>query len=388
MKCAILNQKGRVCMLKFNTGKFKLMQITDIQDTQFTSKDTIDFISAALEKEKPDLVVFTGDQVKSYGFSMVLGSKKENIKKTIRNILAPLEEKNVPFTYTYGNHDVPKKTGDYDYQTDIYESSPCCINGEAFARYKRTDTVCIPVYSEDGKTPVTALYMIDNCGKLPGGGNGVHPDQMDWMDSTSDALAKINGGKKVPSLVFQHIPVYEMYEMLDEVTEDTEGAIEGNCRKRGHFYKVTDEMKARGEFMGESIACPGTPSEQFDRWLKMGNIMGAYFGHDHNNCFTGNVRGINLGYTPGAGFNVYGPDVNRGVRLFEFDENEEGYETRVLFYKDILGTKVHNEVKRYIYNRAPSSVTAAKPLIYKGVAGLVGINALIVGTAVYKKGRK
>lgn len=375
-------------MLKFNGGKFRLMQITDIQDTQFTSRDTIDFIKAALEKEKPDLVVFTGDQVKSYGFSMVLGSKNENIKKTIRNILAPLEEKGIPFTYVYGNHDVPKKTGDYDFQTDIYENSPCCANKEAFARYKRTDSLCIPVYSEDGRKPVVAFYMIDNCGKLPDGGNGVHPDQMDWMDETSAAISEINGGEKVPSLVFQHIPVYEMYEMLDEVPKGTEGAIEGNCRRRNHFYKATDEMKARGEFMGESVACPGTPSEQFERWLKMGNIMGAYFGHDHNNCFTGNVRGIDLGYTSGAGFNVYGPDLNRGVRIFDFEENKQGYETRVTYYKDILGGKVHNELKRYIYNNAPSSVDAAKPMIYKGAAGLAGITALIAAAAIRKNKKR
>jgi len=375
-------------MIRYKNGKFKLMQITDIQDTQFTSRDTIDFISAALEKEKPDLVVFTGDQVKSYGFSMILGSKSENIKKTIQNILAPLEVRNIPFTYVYGNHDVPKKTCDYDFQTDIYESSPCCVNKESFARFNRTDSMCIPIYSEDGTKPLFALYLIDNCGKLPGHGNGVTAEQIDWMDETSAALAEKNNGEKVPSLAFQHIPVYEMYEMLNEVSKNTEGAIEGNHRKPGHYYKITDEMKARGEFMGESIACPGTPSEQFERWVKMGNIVGAFFGHDHNNCFTGDVRGINLGYTPGAGFNVYGPDLNRGVRIFELDENKPGYETRMVFYKDLLGNNVHNEVKKYIYNKAPSSVSAAKPMIYKGVAGLVGVNALIAASVIYKKKKK
>lgn len=375
-------------MLKFQNGKFRLMQITDIQDTQFTSKDTIDFITAALEKEKPDLVVLTGDQVKSYGFSMFLGSREDNIRKTIKNILAPLEKTGTAFTYVYGNHDVPKKSGDYDFQTDIYESSPCCVNNEAFARFNRTDCLCIPVYSGDGKKPEAALYLIDNCGKLPGGGNGVNSCQMDWMDETNNALSALNGNEKVPALVFQHIPVYEMYELPDEVPQKTKGAVEGNCRKRGHYYKATDEMKARGEFMGENIACPGTPSEQFDRWIKMGNIMGAYFGHDHNNCFTGNVRGVDLGYTPGAGFNVYGPDLNRGVRIFEFDENKPGYETRMVFYKDILGNKVHNELKKFIYNKAPSSVSAAKPMIYKGVAGLVGAGALITASEIYKKNHR
>lgn len=374
-------------MLKFNGGKFKLMQITDIQDTQFTSRDTLDFITAALKKEKPDLVVFTGDQVKSYGFSMLLGSKEENIKKTIKNFLAPLEAQNIPFTYVYGNHDVPKKTGDYAFQTDIYEGSPCCVNYESFARLNRTDCMCIPLYSEDGARPIFALYLIDNCSKLPDGGNGASEEQMNWMEEASAALAEKNNGEKVSGLVFQHIPVYEMYELLDEVPKGTEGAIEGNCRRLGHYYKITDEMKARGEFMGENVACPGTPSEQFNRWVKMESIVGAFFGHDHNNCFTGKVRGIQLGYTPGAGFNVYGPDLNRGVRIFEFDEKKQGYETRMVFYKDLLGSKVHNELKKFIYNKAPSSMSVAKPMIYKGVAGLVGTAALITASLIYKKKR-
>ena len=57
--------------LKFRpNGKFRIMQIADIQDTQITSKDTIELIEAALDKDKPDLVVFTGDQIKGYGFTL------------------------------------------------------------------------------------------------------------------------------------------------------------------------------------------------------------------------------------------------------------------------------------------------------------------------------
>lgn len=375
-------------MLRYNGGKFRIMQITDIQDTQFTSRDTTDFISAALDREKPDLVVFTGDQVKSYGFSMFLGPREKNIKKTIENILKPLEDRRVPFAFLYGNHDVPKKTGDYDFQTDVYESSPCCINGEAYSRLNRTDSISFVIYSGDGKKPLLTLFLFDNCGKLPGGGNGVSEEQRDRMDRDIEDIAALNGGEKVPALVFQHIPIYEMYEMLEEVPEGTVGALEGNCTRRGHYYKLTEEMTARGEFMGERVACPGTLTDQFERWEKAGNILGAYFGHDHNNCFTGTVRGIDLGYTPGAGFNVYGPDVNRGVRIFDFDENRPGYETRMVFYKDVLGDRVHNELKRYIYNNAPSSVDAAKPMIYKGVAGLAGVTAAVTAAAVLKKKRK
>lgn len=56
--------------MRFNSdGKFKIMQITDIQEIPKVSPDTLKLINAALESEKPDLAVFTGDQIKGYGVS-------------------------------------------------------------------------------------------------------------------------------------------------------------------------------------------------------------------------------------------------------------------------------------------------------------------------------
>ena len=47
--------------MKFNKGKkFKIMQITDIQEIPAVSPDTIALLEAAIETEKPDLVVYTG----------------------------------------------------------------------------------------------------------------------------------------------------------------------------------------------------------------------------------------------------------------------------------------------------------------------------------------
>ena len=54
--------------MKFNKdGKFKIMQITDIQEIYNVSNDTLKLLEAAVEKEKPDLVIYTGDQIKGYG---------------------------------------------------------------------------------------------------------------------------------------------------------------------------------------------------------------------------------------------------------------------------------------------------------------------------------
>ena len=65
--------------LKFNNGKFRIMQIADIQDTQRTSDATVRFIREALKRAQPDLVVFTGDQIKGYGFNLMGGDNKKKL---------------------------------------------------------------------------------------------------------------------------------------------------------------------------------------------------------------------------------------------------------------------------------------------------------------------
>ena len=97
---------GKTADLYFRAdGKFRIMQVADTQDTQVTSKDTLAFLAAALDEAKPDLVVFTGDQFKGYGVSFLLGEREANYKKAIDNLIAPLEQRGISFTFVFGNHD-------------------------------------------------------------------------------------------------------------------------------------------------------------------------------------------------------------------------------------------------------------------------------------------
>lgn len=57
-------------MIKFNDDKkLKIMQITDIQEIPNVSADTLNLLNSALDKEQPDLVILTGDQIKGYGIT-------------------------------------------------------------------------------------------------------------------------------------------------------------------------------------------------------------------------------------------------------------------------------------------------------------------------------
>ena len=77
--------------------KFKIMQITDMQEIPAVSPDTTALIEAAVEAEKPDLVVLTGD----LSFNGEKGSHQKLAQK-----LEQLREKNIQVAVIPGNHDI------------------------------------------------------------------------------------------------------------------------------------------------------------------------------------------------------------------------------------------------------------------------------------------
>lgn len=360
-------------MLRFHNGKFKIMQIADIQDTQITSPDTLRFIKRAIEKERPDLIVFSGDQVKSYGINIKRGNPVLNMQQTVCNILTSLSETNTPFTYVFGNHDAPDNESKQA-QIDIYEAYDNCVNRFAVNRLKQSEGICLTVQNGEDNVPALLLYLMDTHGNNAGVYDGVTDEQIEWIKATNQSIK--DEYSTVPALLFQHIPVYEMYDILEEVPKGQISGIEGNNSHREHFYTVTEEMRRRGEYMGENIACPKNKNGEFDALVSMGNVMGAFFGHDHNNCFTGNLKGIELGYTPGAGFHVYGPGFQRGVRIIECNEGENSFTTRMVTYSDLFGTKVKEKAKCKFYNHAPSSVDAVMPTVKKIGAVSLGVGVI------------
>ena len=82
--------------LRFKEGKFKIAQFTDIHwDPSNTRSESVpDSLLAVLEKERPDLVVMTGD--------IVTGRPAE---QGWTNIMAMMQKAGIPYAVTMGNHD-------------------------------------------------------------------------------------------------------------------------------------------------------------------------------------------------------------------------------------------------------------------------------------------
>ncbi|MDR0532150.1 MAG: hypothetical protein LBG83_08815, partial [Oscillospiraceae bacterium] len=140
---------------------------------------------------------------------------------------------------------------------------------------------------------------------------------------------------------------------------------------------------------GELPSAPDINAGLFDAAQEKGEMIGMFFGHDHNNGFHGKVRGIPLGYAPSAGYNAYGPGRRRGVRVFHLNQNDlREYSTKVITDNELLGDSPLPNLMT-LYDRMPSSFGAAKPMIRKGVAGLaLGVGAAVALAVLGKKRKK
>lgn len=158
--------------MRFNSdGKFKIMQITDIQEIPKVSPDTLKLINAALENEKPDLAVFTGDQIKGYGVSYKGRGDEltENVAETVRTLLKPVTDRHIPFAVTFGNHDRQVGISNEEQFEKIYKALPGCI-GEQAEGIDGGGTYNIPILSSDGKRTAFHIYLFDSGTDAKGGG--------------------------------------------------------------------------------------------------------------------------------------------------------------------------------------------------------------------------
>ncbi|MCM1114782.1 MAG: metallophosphoesterase family protein [Clostridium sp.] len=355
-------------MLQFNKDTFKIMQIADTQEGRRVSPDTIDLINAALDKAKPDLVVYSGDQI--WGKTAFKGNK-ELVTDVLDKLTKPVRSRHIPFTICFGNHD--RQVGlSNEEQFDIYKSFDYFI-GESAEGIDGVANHVIEIM--DGEELKFLLYLIDSHSSLEIGYDNVHQNQIDWYRQTRDSYAE-KYGRLIPSIVIQHIPLCEVFELLTEVKKNTKGAVRGFRTHANRFYVLNKDKVNPDGFMKESPADPQENSGEFAAFKEKGEVLGVYFGHDHNNSYNGKVDGIDLGYTQGAGFHVYGPGKDRGVRIIELKKNGT-FDTYDLRFKDLVGNKVKEPFRYAMFQIMPTNMFDAVNRAVKFFAG-VGILAVIV----------
>ena len=336
--------------LNFKNKQFRIMQVADTQEGKNVSPDTLALLNAAIEAEKPDLVVYSGDQI--WNFASFRGNE-DTVKDVLSKLTEPAYSRDIPFTICFGNHD--RQVGvSNERQFEIYKTIPHFV-GENAPGVDGCANHVIEI-AKDGEI-VFLLYCMDSHTSLKIGYDHVHENQLEWYRKTRDEYEK-KCGRVVPSIVIQHIPVPEVLELLTEVKRGTKGAVQGFRNHAGKWF-VLDKNKVNPTgFMKESPADPMTNGGQFDAMAEKGDVVGIYFGHDHINSFNGKVRGIDVGYTQGAGFHIYGPGLDRGVRIISL--NDDGtFETYDRRYRDLVGKNVKEKLRFALYQVMPTNIYEA-----------------------------
>lgn len=317
--------------LKFREdGKFRILHLTDIHDVEpemdddenriipeSRDKETLNVIEKLVEKTNPDLVVFGGDNISGYWEEFTYSL----VQSTIQKITKPIRDRNIPLCVVFGNHD-----GEEGFHTEFqmmqymeYQNCRSNLNDE---NVYGCGNCCVTIKSSKEDKDAFAIWLIDSNDYHPDeegrfGYDCVHDDQLQWYERKAKELKEANGGKPLPAILFQHITIQQSLDGFEEVTEKDDYTFE----RDGNYYKFGHEI-----LDGRIREKPCPPSmyydhrRQFESWKEQGDVIAAFFGHDHVNDFHIKIDGIHLYQTLGAGYFTYGKE--RGGRLIILDEND------------------------------------------------------------------
>lgn len=343
LSVGISAKSTRTTKLQFNEdGKFKILLMTDFQDNMILDSVIKDFIRASIEQEQPDLIVLDGDNISGNKFDTgIKALDMVMVKEGIDQFMSIFEEYGIPVTATFGNHDDDETLVSKEEQFEIYQQYDCFIGYDADPELYGCGNHNLPIYSSKNEyKPAYNLYVIDSGSYHPEGGyDHIRDDQVEWYLNTSKQLQAANGGEIVPSMVFQHIVVRDILETMEECPEGTPNSIQDGTYLDGspRYIKFKDEYYLRGN-VKEGPSPGNRYSSEFTTMAERGDVVAMFFGHDHNDSYEVNYKGIDLVLTPGFSFQSYGNE-DRGFRVINLDENDTStYESHLIKWQDIYGS--------------------------------------------------
>ncbi len=302
---------------------YKIIQFTDVhwESHQHGNASTLKVMNAVLEKEKPDMVVLTGD--------IVLSKYKnfEELKLAWHEVTKSIIKHRIPWVVTLGNHDSEGMCC----RDSVYQ---CFINLPYNLNQRKSACnydFCLPVYNSDSLVSAL-LYFFDSNDYPTIESNSkydcIHPNQIAQYQMTSDSYTRING-MPIPALAFFHIPIPEFRKLCDEDAE----AI-GHQKERVCSSEIENGL--------------------FAAMKKQGDIMGVFCGHDHNNDCIGEVEYIALAYGRRTGSNAYG-NLTKGARVIVLHQNQKTFDSWISLRRKNLSyyhySYQNNDVARKSQNK-------------------------------------
>lgn len=293
------DENGNWC---FTTDReFKIMHLTDIHIGGGFMSKTVDekalnAVATMVTREKPDLVIATGDIT----FPVPYRAGTFNNYSGIKAFANLMESLGVYWDVTFGNHDAEAYSyfdreaisafyENEDYKYCLFQSGPEDVDGygnHTIEVKNSNDVITQALILIDSQA-----YIKDNIiESIKGTYDNIHENQVQWYESEilrMNAENKAVSKKAVPvkSLAFFHIP---LVEMLDGWTEFKENG-----------YKDTENVDFIDGIMGEGgkvVYCGLGEDGMFEKMLELDSTKAMFNGHDHLNSATFEYKGVQFSY--------------------------------------------------------------------------------------------
>jgi len=296
--------------LRFRANRtFKIAQFADLhfgegEDVWWGPQQDINstrVMRKVLAMEKPDLVVFSGDQLTGNNIN-------KNATEYWKQVVAPCVEGGYRWAIVFGNHDdLSQQLGDRKILMTFDTSYPLSLSQIGPQNIHGVSNYYLPIYpsikskNNEEEIPASLMYFLDS-----GGGSYdeiVYPDQVEWYRNTSISL-KQKYQKTIPGVGFFHIPTEEYTGVYSEKL----------C-----FGMADDGIDTQAENNG-----------LFASFRDMGNVRATFVGHDHGNdwCCKSKVGTIHVCFGRHTGYGGYGTWA-RGSRIIVLGEDTETIVTYV-----------------------------------------------------------
>ena len=311
--------------LRFDeNGRFKILMLSDIQETLQYDERSLRDMDALIEKEQPDLVLLGGDICNG----LVLKTAQE-LGEYLDIFTAPMEKRGIPWAHVFGNHDhdIPVDAVE---KTLLYERYVHCVSKHTTGIHGTTNYM-LPIKAHESDEIAFAVWGMDtgnrieetsipyeedfekfNRPRVQGPWDILHFDQLMWYWNGSVELEK-HCGNTVSALMMMHIAPWEFQYVVD------------NPAYTGCKGSTVEQMNIG--YLNSGIVAAV---------LQRGDVKCIACGHSHEDCFEGEYAGLKMCLDACAGYSPYGIDELRGGRVFILNEQQpEKIETHMVHYSQM-----------------------------------------------------
>lgn len=293
--------KDYIFSLKY-VENFKIMQLADVQASSVEKcEEAFVDIKKMVEKEKPNLIVLSGDNIDVPENEDVFNCLVEN-----------MESLNTPWAPVFGNHDA-EGVLTKEFMAERFKQAKNCYFASGEEGVDGVGNYVINIM--DKKEVVCSVFLIDGnmyYDEEKTEYDSIHPNQIEWYEETVNFIKESNHNKTPKSLAFFHIPLHEYRDAKESF-------------ERG-------ESEGRAEF-NEGIYSGYENTGFFEKVKELQSTKAIFCGHDHANTCDINYQGVHLVYGLKSSRDSYYNESLLGTTIVTLSKTEIKIENK--FFRDL-----------------------------------------------------